>query len=799
MARKKRHEQKPDKKMLRRTLWLMLVCGIAAFLVLAARLFVLQILQHDELETAAVEQQTRESTVQANRGTIYDRNGNVLAMSASVDNVFISPNEIAEKEQDIELIARGLSVILDVDYEDIIEKSKDTESYYKTIKLKVEEEVANEVRAFISENDIEGVYLESTTKRYYPYSTLACHVIGFVGTENTGLEGLEAGYNSYLMGTDGRVVRLKNGWGSDMLFTDFEEYYDAEDGNNATLTIDVPVQYIVEKYLQQAVSDNDALNGGACIAMDPDTGEILAMASYGNYDLNDFMTLPIDVQSEIDLITDETEREEAEGAALAKQWRNKALSDTYEPGSVFKIITLAMGLEEGVITEGDHFYCGGSQEVIGRDPVNCWKRTGHGDQSLAESAQNSCNCAFVQIGEKVGSETFYEYISAFGLFDETGIDLSGEGRSLWWSDEVFNDPYNHAQLAAASFGQTFTVTPIQMITAVSAVCNGGYLMKPYVVSSIEDSNGNAVMVNEPTVVRQVISSETSDTVNAILETVVSEGTGSNAYVAGYRIAGKTGTSEKVTENLSADYKSYIVSFCGYAPANDPEIVVLLLLDTPSNETGRAISGGNMAAPVVGNILSEILKYMGYEPEYTEEELEAIDVWVPDLIGWNEPDATGALNYEGLDYEFIGNGDKVVAQLPAPYSTVAVGSKIILYLEDPDTLGGNDDAETGEEGTEGEEGTDAENGEEGTEGEEGTDTQQDDDLVSVPNIVDLPYPAARDKLETSGLYVTYVSGSTENGVVGVQYTEAGTMVPRGTVIEVALVDSENSGEGAEYFE
>ena len=427
------------------------------------------------------------------------------------------------------------------------------------------------------------------------------------------------------------------------------------------------------------------------------------------------------------------------------------------------------------LSENTHFNCSGAQEVIGRDPVNCWKLAGHGDQSLAESTQNSCNCAFVQIGEKVGARKFYEYIEYFGLFDTTGIDLAGEGKSIWWSEDVFYDRDNHSQLAAASFGQTFTVTPIQMITAVSAVCNGGYLMQPYVVSSIEDNDGNTVLVNEPTVIRQVISNETSDKVNAILETVVSEGTGANAYVAGYRIAGKTGTSEKVTENLGSDQKDYVVSFCGYAPANDPEIVVLLMLDTPSHTTGRAISGGNMAAPVVGAIISEVLEYMGYEPEYTEEELEAIDVWVPDLIGWNVSDSVGALDYQGLDYEFIGDGNKVVAQIPAAYETVAAGSKVILYLELPET--GN--AGEGEEG-------------EGTEGENA-------DLVSVPDITGMTYPAARDKLETAGLYVTYVSGNSEKGIIGSQYTQAGTMVPRGTVIEVALVDDELVGEGAQYYE
>lgn len=753
-ARKRRTSKRPDKHMLRRTLVLMAVCGIVAFVVLGIRLYILQIKNHDYYEELAVEQQTRQSVITAERGTIYDRNGKVLAMSASVETVFISPYEIELNKENKQLIATRLSEILDVDYDSILEKMKDTQSWYKTIKTKIEEDLAGQVRDFINEYELKGVHLETDTKRYYPYSTLACHVIGFVGSDNYGLEGLEAMYNDYLSGTDGRIVRLKNGWGSDMLFSDFEDYYDAKDGDKVTTTVDVTVQYIVEKYLQQAVEDNDALNGGACIAMDPNTGEILAMASLGNYDLNDYLSLPEETQTEIDQIENEEERSSAEKEALYRQWRNKALTDTYEPGSVFKIITLSIALEEGLVSDDDTFYCGGSIEVIGRSPVNCWQHSGHGNQTLAEAVQNSCNCAFVQIGERIGAELFYDYIESYGLFDSTGVDLSGEGSSIWWSEDVFTDPDNHSQLAAASFGQTFAVTPMQVITAVSASCNGGYLMKPYVVSSIEDADGNTVLVNEPTVRRQVVSREVSNKVNEILETVVSVGGGKNAYVAGYRIAGKTGTSEKVTENLSGGLKQYVVSFCGYAPANDPKVIVLLLLDNPSHSTGRYISGANMAAPPVGNILCEILQYMGYEPEYSEEDLQAADVYVPSLYGWTEANASGALAYQNLTYITIGSGSTITAQFPSAYSTVAAGSKVILYMGEP----------------------------------------ANDTMVTVPDLSGMSYLDAQRRLENMGLFICKKSGlSGSELVVGTQYTDAGTQVAYGSVVEVALVDESNMGE------
>ncbi|MCQ2451620.1 MAG: PASTA domain-containing protein [Oscillospiraceae bacterium] len=739
------------------------VCGILAFLLMGYQLVKLQIFQHEDLEKKAVAQQTFYSEDKADRGSIRDRNGNTLAISAPTENVFVSPYEQKNHTdkngeaapEDADMISRRLADILDLKYEDVRKRFDNEDSWYEVLKKQVDEETADLIRAFVKEYELTSVHLESTEKRTYPYGSLMCHIIGFVGSENRGLEGVEAGYNSYLTGVNGKEVYLGTSVGKEVISSQFQKYAEGWDGYNITLTTDITIQQIVEKNVEQAIEINDALNGAACIAMNPKTGEVLAMASYGNYDLNDFLTLSDSVQEKIDLIEDEEEKETATTSALLRQWRNKALSDSYEPGSVFKTVTLAMALEEGVVSEEDSFYCGGYSYVTGRTtPIYCSNHAGHGTQSLAVSTQNSCNCAFIEIGARVGAQKFYDYINAFGLFDSTNIDLAGEGNSIWWTNEVFMNPDNKSQLAAASFGQTFAVTPIQMITAISACCNGGYLMQPYVVSSVTDGNGNTIMLNEPTVKRQVISNETSDTINKILETVVTDGGGSNAYVAGYHIAGKTGTSEKVTENLTAQYREYVVSFCGYAPAEDPEVVVLFLLDTPSHSTGRYISGANMAAPVVGSILSETLDYLGYEPDYSAEELAAADTYVPKLYGWSQSDAVSALKYEGLSYEFIGTGKTVTSQIPAGGSVVASGSKVVLFMEaEPET-----------------------------------------EEVTVPNVIGMSYVEAVRRMEQAGLYVAKESGMAGEGmIVGIQYTESGTVVPYGSIVKLALVSSQQQDD------
>jgi len=616
---------RPGRTMLRRTLFLLLMCGVAAFAVIGARLYKLQIADHELYESKAIDQQLRSTTITAHRGTIYDRNGKVLAMSATADTIYISPVEIAIYDEDIDLIAKGLADILGKDAEDIAKKAADRSSWYKTIASKVDEETASKVRSFKNEHNLNGVKIETDTKRVYPGGTLAAHVIGFVGTENSGLSGIEAYYDTALTGINGKVVRAKNSAGTDMLFTNFEDYRDAQSGNDHVLTIDSGLQYYLEKHLKQAVIDYDIQNGAGGIIMDVNTGEILAMASLGDFDLNDYQSVDNETMMKILSQPDAETRQSLLSEAQQKQWRNKALSDTYEPGSTFKIITLAMALEEGKVTKNDGFYCGGSVAVTGRtSPAKCWKAGGHGSQTLIQSLQHSCNVAFVNIGLRVGAEAFYKYAHDFGFFDKTGLDLYGESGSIWWDESIFFNKDNLSQLAAASFGQTFNITPLQLITAVSACVNGGNLMEPFILKEVRDAQGNTLSVTEPTTVRQVISKETSATVCEALEQVVmdkKEGTGKSAAVSGYRIGGKTGTSEKVAQNVGAEQKEYIVSFIGVAPMDDPQIAVLILLDTPSHETGIYISGGQMAAPTVGKILADALPYMGVEPqeEYIFEE------------------------------------------------------------------------------------------------------------------------------------------------------------------------------------
>lgn len=758
----------PNRMMLRRTLFLLSVCGIAAFIVLAAKLYDIQIVHHDEYEAAAIAQQVRETTVSAARGMLYDRNGRILAISAGVDTIYISPAEIERGHEDAEAIAKGLSEMLGVDYETILKRAQNTKSWYEVVARKVEPEVSEKVREFKAEGGYSGIKIEADTKRYYPNGSLASHVIGFVGLENKGLGGIEARYDSLLSGKNGYVMRSTTAAGTDMLYSSYEDYVDAEDGQSLSLTIDSTIQYYIEKHLAQAVADYDIQNGAAAICMEVDTGAILSMASLGNFDLNDYQTISAEAEAEIRAAAQSDEEyNELYSLAQQLQWRNKAISDTYEPGSTFKIITLAMALEEGVVSENSSFYCGGSMNVLGRgSPLKCWKYGGHGSQSLTQAVQHSCNVAFVNIGQLVGEEKFYEYAEGFGFIDrtqdtsqqltaKTGIDLGGESGSIWWSEDVFCNPENLSQLAAASFGQTFNITPIQLITAVSACVNGGRLMKPYLVQSVEDSEGNIVSQTEPELVRQVISEETSATVRKILEQVVGdqkEGTGHNAYVAGYRIGGKTGTSTKTTEEIAGN-KEYIVSFIGFAPADDPEIAILVLLDDPSSESGIYISGGQMAAPVVGKMMADILPYLGYEPEYKDAELENIDRPVPEVAGMSLAEAQRALTESGFKSRIIGEGDTVTDQLPRSGVVIASGSEVLLYA-----------------------------------GQSPAPTQE-----TMPDVRGLSYAEAVERLGDIGVYLSSGNSSTDaaNLIVSGQSIAPGTAVEHGTVVDVTLYLNDTS--------
>ena len=770
IRKQKKEPASPNKMMLRRTLVLMIVCGIALFILLGWRLFQIQIIDHDMYEAAAVDQQLRETVVSAKRGSIYDRNMNLLAMSASVSNIYISPAEINSYNEDPALIAAGLSEILGIDFYTIYEKTQNISSWYVTIAKKVEDDVAEQVRAFKEAGyetvddsgktvtkQFQGIKIEEATKRYYPYSSLASHVIGFVGADDYGLAGIEYYYDDVLSGTDGRIVRATTAAGTDMLFTNFEDYYDAEDGSSLVLTVDETIQYYLEKHLEQAIEDYDLQDGAAGIVMEVNTGAILGMASMGNFDLNNYLEVGEEAQERVNSVIDEDTKNAILVEERQSQWRNKAISDTYEPGSTFKIITLAMALESGAVTMDSNFYCGGGMTVAGRtSELNCWRTGGHGAETLTEAVMNSCNIAFVNIGQQVGAERFYEYARAFGFFETTGIDLTGESSSLWWDEDTFFDPYNLSQLAAASFGQTFNITPLQLITAVSAVANGGNLMKPYIVSRILDEDGSVLEQHEPMLVRKVISEETSRKCCEILEQVVgnSAGTGKNAYVAGYRVGGKTGTSENVVYEVLTGEKQYIVSFIGIAPADDPEVAVLVLLKNPGPENTVYVSGGQMAAPTVGAIMADILPVVGVEPEYSEAEAALVDRTIPRLVGKNIADAQAALTEAGLSYRVEGNGATVTSQMPKSGVTVAAGSEIVLYC------GVEPEAET----------------------------------VEMLDLIGLDYETARIRLGWSGLYIkgegALFEGST--AFISKQSIEAGEETAKGTVVRVSLSDSSNLG-------
>ena len=779
MAKNHNNTEQPalDRLMRRRTLELLILCGIVAFIVLIVQLGRIMIGEHDRYESAAVENQVRSTTVTATRGTIYDSNGVILAQSATVETIYISPHELIEYQEDKEAITTMLSDLLDVDYDWVLKKWDDVDSWYSTIRIKVEKELADKVRAYVNggfkdvSNYIDisedqtvtkrgylcSVHLVEDSKRYYPYSTLCSQIIGFVGTENYGLEGLEAMYNEELSGQNGRIVRAATAWGTDMLFTGYEDYEDASDGASMALTLDTGVEYYLRKSIEQAIEDNEIINGGFGIVMEVKTGRILGMVSVPDYDLNNFNTLNSAYQAKLDaewrngnggMSVDEYNARYLE--LLQLQWRNRAISDTYEPGSTFKIITLASALEEGVVTVDDHFECRGSMMVKGRDmPLHCWKHAGHDDQTLAQAAQNSCNVAFANIGLKLGAERFYDYMEAFGFFDKTGIDLYGESSSIWWTREVFENPNNQSQLASASFGQTFNITPIQLITAISAAVNGGYLMKPYVVEKMIDADGNVLASVSPTVVRQVISEETSRTVCDIIESVVSSptGTGKNASVAGYSVGGKTGTSEKVGQ--ASD--EYMVSFIGVAPMEDPEIAVLVVLDSPDPNSGIYISGGGMVAPYVGNILADVLPYLGVEES---ADSAASNVMMPNVRGISLDEATERLEEKGLKVRVVGGGDTVTDQAPAGNMKITINSTVVLYA------GAGKDKET----------------------------------VFVPNMVGKSYTAAKQYFEAYGLFVKTAGVAPSDSptiVVQRQSIEPGEQVNFGTVVEIGLIDSDET--------
>ena len=714
----------------RRTMLIMALLGVVTFLLLFGRLYILQILRHDELQAKAVDQQTRSTVISASRGTIYDANHNVLAISATAEQIFISPGEIqAYVESQIEAnkkaeekalekgtsftpkrvldqayIASGLSRILGIDEAVLMEKMEKTYSMYEVIKKKAEQDVSNEVRRFVNgEIDnlgnevpegqrikLQGVFMRADSKRYYPYGSLAANVIGFVNGENVGGVGLEAGYEDLLSGTTGLTVTAKNAAGSDLLYQ-YEQYYDAQNGSSMVLTINSDVQFYLQKGIEGMVKKYDAANGATGIIMDVNSGAIVAMASYPTYDPGDYGTV-IDekLQQKLAATIANIEKnqmsystEEEYQAALAKaqsdaintQWRNKCIDSTYEPGSTFKPLTLAAVLEEGIVNMNTTFNCTGSIKVPGwYKPIKCARAGGHGLQTLKEATGNSCNPAFITMGLKMGTDQYYDYLEAFGLMETTGVDMVGEVSGIFASRQNFNT--NVVSLASYAFGQTFNVTPLQLIRAQAACINGGYLYTPYVVEQVLDDEGNIIKQHDATPVRQVVSEETSKLVRECLEYVVAEGGGKNGQVAGYRIGGKTGTADKTgTDDV-------VVSFMCFAPADDPQYIMLLTMDTPSRNTGTLVFGGHMVAPVASTIMADVLPCLGIEPDYSEDELVSVDAAVPHVGGQLATDAVKLLKQEGFSARLVGNGTTVTDQVPAGGAIVPNDAEIILYLGVP---------------------------------------------------------------------------------------------------------------------
>ena len=725
-----------------RTFVLMLIMGILMFVLLFFRLYDLQITRHEELQGKAVSQQTRRTVVTASRGTIYDASGNILAISASAETIILSPLEIDQavnsKTTPVswtkDSLAAGLADILGKDAASIRKRMENTESQYEVIQLRAEEDVAAKVRAYVGENDIVGVHLVADSKRYYPYGSLAAQVIGFVGTENTGLYGLEAYYEEELEGQSGLVISAKDKAENDMLYT-YEQYFAAKDGGDLTLTLDATIQYYLEKGMESMLDKFSAANGAAGVVLNAKTGGIMAMASYPNYDLNDFST----VQDKT--LLERIERKESTLADMQLlQWRNKALNDTYEPGSTFKILTLAAALEEGVVDKTTTVNCGGSVTISGYT-IHCSNKNGHGLQTLTQSVGNSCNPAFINYGLRVGNEKFYQYMESFGLMNTTGVDLGGEAVGVFASPSSFTQ----LDLACYAFGQNFTVTPLGLIAAQAACVNGGYLHTPYLVERITDSEGSVVYRHDDTPVRQVISEETSATVRECLEYVVASGTGKHGQVAGYRIGGKTGTADK------GQTGDVVVSFLCFAPADDPQVIMLITMDTPSRATGVYVSGGNMVAPTASSVMSEILPYLGIEPSYSAEELLGMDTTVPNVIGMSVDEAKAKLKERVLSCRVEGDGDTITDQTPAGGAIIPGKSVVILYANE----------------------------------------KKSTDKCVVPTLLGRTPSEANTVAVNAGLLIRF-SGTTgsESSSIRVlsQNLEAGTEVDAGTVITVQLGDT-----------
>lgn len=742
--------KKAGKTMLHRIIIILLATVILFVSVTSVRLVKIMIIDGEKLQSKASEQQLYDTLVTAPRGNIYDAKNNLLATSDTAYTVYITPNSIndlkAEKQEVVRTtIAKGFSEILDIEYETALSYTQ-KKTYYVIVKKRIDKPTADKIRKFLSEHRklelAKYVGIDETTKRYYPNDNLASVLLGFVGDDNQGLSGLESYYDSTLTGIAGRVVAAKNAHGADMPFS-YQVVEEAQQGNSLVLTVDSYMQHIAEKYVEQAVEANKASDRGACIIMNVNTGAILAMAVKGDFNPNTPFVLS---ESDEALLSAENSTF-TKNDLLNRQWRNKAVSDTYEPGSVFKLITASMALEENLTTIENKYTCGYTIYVAGQD-YHCHKRGGHGTQTLKQAMVNSCNPAFITIGQLVGVSKFSKYFEAFGLTKKTGIDLPGEASPLYHSEAKMGP----TELASSSFGQSFKVSPIQLITAASASINGGYLLQPYIVDKIVDSDGNVVESTQRNVKRQVISEATSSKIREMAKAVVNDGGSSNAYVAGYDIGGKTGTSEKLDKAQATGTKLYIASFIGFAPIDDPEIAVLVMIDEPR---GGSYYGGTVSAPVGAEILKDILPYLGYEPQYTEEELKNYAVKVPDVSGKTVSEAKNAITALGLKVRVVGSGETVEKQLPAHGETLQKGGTVIVYTKD---------------------------------------ANQVEELTKVPNFKGMTPAEANNAAAANGLNIKYSGNINTGSTISKAYDQdiaTGTQVNVGTTVTVYFRDESST--------
>lgn len=732
--------------------WLVVLL-LVGFGLAIGRLFYFSIIKGDELQQKAYSLQLRDTTISAKRGSIYDTNGKTLAQSATVWQVVLAPAYFKTDEQRT-YVAQRLAEILDLDQNDVYEKTKE-KTYYSVVKRKVETAEKDKVLKLSQElakkyNLGNVIELIEDYKRYYPYGDFASTIIGFTGMDGVGREGIEYQYDTQLTGTPGRVITAKDVHGTEMPYK-YEQKIDAQDGNNITLTIDETIQHIMEKYLQQGIKQHKVQDRAVAIMMEVKTGAILGMAVEGGYDLNDPFTIAdSNTQKEIDKLPN-SEKEAAEVEALQKQWRNKAVADTYYPGSVFKVITSCMGWSEGVITDSSTYTCTGSYVPFeGADAIHCHNTAGHGTQTYKQALSNSCNPAFMMIGQAVGAEKFWEYYQAFGFSEKTGIDLPGEQSDIFFGDG--SGKMQPMDLAVASFGQNFAITPIQMVTAISSVGNGGKLMQPYIVKEITDSDGNVVESKTPIVKRQVVSEEVTKKVIDAMEENATTGSAKNGYVAGYKVAGKTGTSEKKIYHNDGS-QEYIASFCGFAPADDPQVCLLVYFDDP---VGDSYYGSAVAAPVFANIMSEVLPYLNVEAEYTEEEIAQMDTTAENYVGKSVSEAENLVSSGGFTPVVMGSGDTVISQVPTAQSRLPQQGTVVLYTDEE---------------------------------------SMSDDVVEVPDLTNMTVAQANSTAAMYNLNISVV-GSNADGE-GISYSQgikAGSKVKSGTVISVNFEQDSNYGNG-----